>query len=95
MIGAILADAFLGKYRTILWLSILYSIGCIALAVDHTRYGLAVGLVLIALGAGVMVSSGSAWFPAERDGPHLRLTYGETPLAELLEGVRRLASVMS
>jgi DNA-binding transcriptional MocR family regulator len=48
-----------------------------------------------ALGAGVMVSSGSAWFPAERDGPHLRLTYGETPLAELLEGVRRLASVMS
>jgi DNA-binding transcriptional MocR family regulator len=42
-----------------------------------------------------MVSSGSAWFPAERDGPHLRLTYGETPLAELLEGVRRLASVMS
>jgi DNA-binding transcriptional MocR family regulator len=48
-----------------------------------------------ALGAGVMVSPGSAWFPAERDGPHLRLTYGETPLAELLEGVRRLASVMS
>lgn len=50
--GAIVADAFLGKYRTILWLSILYSIGCIALAVDHTRFGLAVGLVLIALGAG-------------------------------------------
>lgn len=50
--GAIVADAFLGKYRTILWLSILYSIGCIALAVDHTRFGLGVGLVLIALGAG-------------------------------------------
>lgn len=50
--GAIVADAFLGKYRTILWLSILYSIGCIALAADHTRFGLAVGLVLIALGAG-------------------------------------------
>ena len=25
--GAIIADAFLGKYRTILWLSILYSVG--------------------------------------------------------------------
>lgn len=50
--GAIVADAFLGKYRTILWLSILYSVGCIALAVDHTRFGLGVGLVLIALGAG-------------------------------------------
>jgi POT family proton-dependent oligopeptide transporter len=51
-LGAIVADAFLGKYRTILWLSILYSVGCIALAVDHTRFGLGVGLVLIALGAG-------------------------------------------
>jgi proton-dependent oligopeptide transporter, POT family len=50
--GAILADAFLGKYRTILWLSILYSLGCLALALDHTRFGLGAGLVLIALGAG-------------------------------------------
>lgn len=50
--GAIIADAFLGKYRTILGLSILYSIGCIALAADPTRLGLGVGLVLIALGAG-------------------------------------------
>ena len=53
--GAIVADAFLGKYRTILWLSILYSIGCVALAVDHTRFGLGVGLVLIV--AGILVSS--------------------------------------
>jgi POT family proton-dependent oligopeptide transporter len=50
--GAIIADAFLGKYRTILWLSILYSVGCVVLAMDHTRLGLGAGLVLIALGAG-------------------------------------------
>jgi len=50
--GAIIADAFLGKYRTILWLSILYSVGCVVLAADHTRLGLGAGLVLIALGAG-------------------------------------------
>jgi POT family proton-dependent oligopeptide transporter len=50
--GAIIADAFLGKYRTILWLSILYSIGCVVLAADNTRTGLGIGLVLIALGAG-------------------------------------------
>ena len=51
-LGAIIADAFLGKYRTILWLSILYSFGCIVLAADSTRLGLGLGLVLIALGAG-------------------------------------------
>lgn len=51
-LGAILADAFLGKYRTILGLSLLYSLGCLALAFDPTRLGLGAGLVLIALGAG-------------------------------------------
>jgi len=51
-LGAIVADVFFGKYRTILWLSILYSVGCVALATDHTRLGLGLGLVLIALGAG-------------------------------------------
>lgn len=51
-LGAIVADAFLGKYRTILWLSILYSVGCLVLAFDHTRFGLGLGLTLIALGAG-------------------------------------------
>ena len=50
--GAILADAFLGKYRTIFWLSILYCFGHLALALDDTRLGLGLGLTLIALGAG-------------------------------------------
>src|SRR4051812_21247882 len=50
--GAILADAFLGKYRTILILSIVYCLGHLALALDSTRTGLLVGLTLIAIGSG-------------------------------------------
>ena len=52
LFGAILADAMFGKFRLILWLSIVYCFGHLALALDHTRLGLAIGLALIALGAG-------------------------------------------
>jgi proton-dependent oligopeptide transporter, POT family len=52
LLGAFLGDAILGKYRTILCLSIVYCFGHFALAVSHTRLGLALGLGLIALGAG-------------------------------------------
>ncbi len=52
LFGAVLADAFLGKYRTIIGLSIVYCLGHLSLALDDTRAGLAVGLVLIAVGAG-------------------------------------------
>src|SRR6478736_380109 len=52
IIGAFLGDAILGKYRTILYLSIVYCFGHLALAIDHTRLGLTFGLALIALGAG-------------------------------------------
>src|SRR5206468_9135290 len=51
-LGAFLADAVLGKYRTVLYLSIVYCLGHLALAIDHTRVGLVIGLGLIALGAG-------------------------------------------
>ena len=50
--GAILADAIWGKYRTIFWLSLVYCGGHLALALDDTRLGLAVGLTLIAFGSG-------------------------------------------
>lgn len=50
--GALLADILLGKYRTILSLSLLYCLGHLALAVDETRLGLLLGLGLVALGAG-------------------------------------------
>jgi len=52
LLGAFLADAVLGKYRTVFWLSIVYCFGHFALALDDTRLGLVVGLSLIALGAG-------------------------------------------
>ena len=51
-LGAILADALWGKYKTIIWLSLVYCAGSVVLAVDHTRLGLFAGLGLIALGAG-------------------------------------------
>ncbi len=51
-LGAIVADVFFGKYRTIFWLSLVYAVGCVALAADDTRLGLALGLGLIAFGAG-------------------------------------------
>jgi POT family proton-dependent oligopeptide transporter len=52
LLGAILADAVLGKFRVIMTLSIVYCGGHLALALGHTRLGLALGLSLIALGAG-------------------------------------------
>jgi proton-dependent oligopeptide transporter, POT family len=50
--GAILAEGFVGKFRTILWLSIVYCFGHFALALNDTRLGLLLGLGLIALGSG-------------------------------------------
>ena len=52
LLGALLSDGLLGKYRTIILLSLVYCAGHFALAIDDTRWGLAVGLALIAIGAG-------------------------------------------
>lgn len=52
MLGAIVADAFWGKFRTVFWISLVYCMGCIALAGDGTQLGLFLGLGLIALGSG-------------------------------------------
>jgi POT family proton-dependent oligopeptide transporter len=52
LLGALISDGLLGKYRTIIALSIVYCLGHLALAIDHTRLGLAIGLALIALGSG-------------------------------------------
>ena len=51
LIGAIVSDAFLGKYRTIIFLSLVYCAGHLSLALDDTRIGLFMGLTLIAFGS--------------------------------------------
>ena len=52
IIGAFVSDMFFGKYKTIISVSIVYCLGHVALAVDETRIGLAIGLTLIAIGSG-------------------------------------------
>lgn len=52
VLGAIVSDVLLGKYRTIISLSLVYCMGHAALAADETRLGLFSGLILIAIGAG-------------------------------------------
>lgn len=52
ILGALLADGLIGKYRTILFLSLFYCIGHFAMAIDDTRMGLLLGQGLIAIGAG-------------------------------------------
>ncbi|MBV9299845.1 MAG: MFS transporter, partial [Verrucomicrobia bacterium] len=52
ILGAIVSDGLLGKYRTIIFLSIVYCFGHLALAINDTRLGLFLGLLLIAIGSG-------------------------------------------
>jgi POT family proton-dependent oligopeptide transporter len=56
LFGALLADIFLGKYRTILWLSIIYCLGHAALACmglfGSSPHWLLAGLLLICVGSG-------------------------------------------
>ncbi|MDX9755317.1 MAG: POT family MFS transporter [bacterium] len=68
LLGAIIADAFFGKYRVIFWVSIIYCLGHLALAmidsqvgavlfgfvpgVDANKVALFAGLALIAIGSG-------------------------------------------
>jgi POT family proton-dependent oligopeptide transporter len=51
-LGAIISDAWWGKYNTILRLSVVYCLGHLALAMDESRIGLSIGLTLIAIGSG-------------------------------------------
>jgi proton-dependent oligopeptide transporter, POT family len=52
VLGAFIADGLLGKYRTIIFLSLVYCLGHFALAIDNTRMGLLIGQGLISMGAG-------------------------------------------
>lgn len=56
IIGAILADGYIGRYKTILFVSLLYAAGNLVMAITAVPppewYGPALGLVLIGLGTG-------------------------------------------
>jgi proton-dependent oligopeptide transporter, POT family len=53
MIGAILADRLLGKYKVIFWISMIYCAGHAVLSAgDHYAVGMYLGLALIAVGSG-------------------------------------------
>lgn len=53
VLGAYISDRFWGKYKTILWLSIVYCIGHLFLALfENSQTGFYWGLGLIALGSG-------------------------------------------
>ena len=54
LLGALLCDIWLGKYKTIIFFSLIYCLGFCALALDQTRLGLVAGLALIAVGSGVI-----------------------------------------
>src|ERR1700735_4915154 len=51
-IGAIMADVFWGKYRTIMTFSTVYAVGCSIVALVPGKTGLLLGLSLVALGTG-------------------------------------------
>lgn len=52
LLGGYLSDRFLGKYRTIIYLSLVYCLGHLVLALFESKAGMYAGLSLIALGAG-------------------------------------------
>jgi len=53
MIGAIISDRLLGKYHTILWLSMVYCLGHLVLSIgENSIGGMGLGLGLIAIGSG-------------------------------------------
>jgi len=54
IIGALLSDIWLGKFKTIVWFSVLYCVGFLVMVVDQTRLGLFAGLFLIAFASGII-----------------------------------------
>ena len=54
LVGAVISDVWLGKFKTIIWFSLLYCVGFAVLASDHTRLGLIGGLALIAMASGII-----------------------------------------
>lgn len=71
--GAYLADRYFGKYKVILWLSIVYVLGHGVIAVFENEMGLYWGLALIAIGSGgikpcVSAFGGDQFNPSNKEG---------------------------
>jgi POT family proton-dependent oligopeptide transporter len=52
LVGAIIADLWFGKYRTIIMFSIIYCLGLLIMTVDQSRTGLYLCMILVAIGSG-------------------------------------------
>ena len=52
LLGSLISDGFFGKYRTIVWLSLMYCFGHASIAWEETRFFLLLGLILISVGSG-------------------------------------------
>ncbi|MBO9662651.1 oligopeptide:H+ symporter [Dokdonella sp.] len=74
LLGGWLSDRFFGKYKTTLWLSLVYCLGfvCLALSTEH-RLGFYAGLLLIALGSGGIKPLVSAFVGDQFDGTNKHL----------------------
>lgn len=60
LLGALISDIFLGKFRTIIIFSVLYCVGFVVTVLDQSYIGIAVGWSLIALGTGLIKACVSA-----------------------------------
>ena len=54
LIGSLISDLFIGKFKTIITFSIVYCLGFLAITIDQTYLGTMIGLGLIALGSGII-----------------------------------------
>ena len=70
LLGELLADRFLGRYRAILWISLCCVSGYALLGAWETRTGLLGGLALVAAGAGSMKPCLSAFVGDQLDSEH-------------------------
>jgi POT family proton-dependent oligopeptide transporter len=52
LVGAVIADLWFGKYRTIIFFSILYCFGLLFMTIDQSRIGLFSGMIFVAIGSG-------------------------------------------
>ena len=70
ILGGFLADRVLGRYKTVVWLSVLYCIGHFMLAIFETNYQMfVIGLMLISLGAGGVKPNVSVMVGDQFDNP--------------------------